>query len=193
MLADKFATTEIILASQSPRRQELLKGLDIDFRIETRPVDEVYSRDLKRQEITNYLSILKASAFKKDLKNNQLLITSDTIVWFKDKALEKPKNAEHAKEMLSSMSGHSHEVFTSVCFTTTEKQAVIYDLTKVHFATLTEAEIEYYVIHYQPFDKAGAYGVQDWLGYAAVTRLEGCYYNVMGLPLPKVYEFLKSF
>jgi septum formation protein len=193
MLADKFATTEIILASQSPRRQELLKGLDIDFKIETRPVDEVYSSDLKRQEITNYLSILKASAFKNDLKNNQLLITSDTIVWFNEEALGKPKNADHAKEILTSMSGHSHEVFTSVCFTTTQRQEVIYDLTKVYFAKLSEEEIDYYVSHYQPFDKAGAYGVQDWLGYAAVKRLEGCYYNVMGLPLPKVYEFLKGF
>jgi septum formation protein len=193
MLTDKFATTEIILASQSPRRQELLKGLDLEFKIETRPVDEVYSSDLKRQEITDYLSILKASAFKNDLKKNQLLITSDTIVWFNEKALEKPKNAKHAKEMLTSMSGHSHEVFTSVCFTTSQRQEVIYDLTKVYFAKLTEEEIEYYVSHYQPFDKAGAYGVQDWLGYAAVTRLEGCYYNVMGLPLPKVYEFLKGF
>jgi septum formation protein len=193
MLADKFATTEIILASQSPRRQELLKGLDIDFKIETRPVDEVYSSDLKRQEITNYLSILKARAFKNDLKNNQLLITSDTIVWFNEEALGKPKNADHAKEILTSMSGHSHEVFTSVCFTTTQRQEVIYDLTKVYFAKLSEEEIDYYVSHYQPFDKAGAYGVQDWLGYAAVTRLEGCYYNVMGLPLPKVYEFLKGF
>jgi septum formation protein len=192
MLADKFATTEIILASQSPRRQELLKGLDIDFKIETRPVDEVYSSDLKRQEITNYLSILKARAFKNDLKNNQLLITSDTIVWFNEEALGKPKNADHAKEILTSMSGHSHEVFTSVCFTTTQRQEVIYDLTKVYFAKLSEEEIDYYVSHYQPFDKAGAYGVQDWLGYAAVTRLEGCYYNVMGLPLPKVYEFLKG-
>ncbi|WP_213523582.1 Maf family nucleotide pyrophosphatase [Nonlabens sp.] len=193
MLSEKFASIDIILASQSPRRQALLKGLDIDFSIATRPVDEVYSSELKRQEITNYLSILKAEAFTNELTTRQLLITSDTIVWFKDEALEKPKNAEHAKEMLSSMSGHSHEVVTSVCFTTTQRQEVIYDCTKVHFATLTEEEIEYYVGNYQPFDKAGGYGVQDWLGYAAVTRLEGCYYNVMGLPLPKVYEFLKNF
>jgi septum formation protein len=193
MLADKFATTKIILASQSPRRQELLKGLDLDFTIEIRPVNEVYSTDLKSHQITDYLSVLKASAFKTDLKDKELLITSDTIVWFKEKALEKPKNATHAKEMLTLMSGHSHEVYTSVCFTTTQSQEVIYDVTKVYFATLTEEEIDYYVANYKPFDKAGAYGVQDWLGYAAVTRLEGCYYNVMGLPLPKVYEFLKGF
>ncbi|WP_405368251.1 Maf family nucleotide pyrophosphatase [Nonlabens sp. Asnod2-A12] len=193
MLANKFKDTEIILASQSPRRQELLKGLDLDFKIETRPVDEVYSDRLKGQEITDYLSILKASAFKNDLKENELLITSDTIVWFNDAPLEKPKSATHAREMLNSMSGDFHEVYTSVCFTTSQRQHVINDVTKVHFAPLSEEEIDYYVTNYKPFDKAGAYGVQDWLGYAAVTRLEGCYYNVMGLPLPKVYKFLKEF
>ncbi|PPK94052.1 septum formation protein [Nonlabens xylanidelens] len=193
MLANKFKDTEIILASQSPRRQELLKGLDLDFKIKTRPVDEVYSDRLKGHEITDYLSILKASAFKNDLKENELLITSDTIVWFNDAPLEKPKSATHAREMLNSMSGDFHEVYTSVCFTTSQRQHVINDVTKVHFAPLSEEEIDYYVTNYKPFDKAGAYGVQDWLGYAAVTRLEGCYYNVMGLPLPKVYKFLKEF
>lgn len=192
MLAAKFKNTQIILASQSPRRQELLKGLDLDFTIETRPVNEVYSKDLKGHEITDYLSILKADAFKNDLKN-QLLITSDTIVWVKDAPLEKPKDEQHAKEMIASMSDSIHKVFTSVCFTTTKKQQVINDCTKVHFASLTKEEIDYYVDNYKPFDKAGAYGIQDWLGYAAVTKLEGCYYNVMGLPLPKVYEFLKGF
>ncbi len=193
MLQEKFKNTEIILASQSPRRQELLKGLDIDFRIETRPVDEVYATDLKGAEITDYLAFLKAIAFKNDLKDNQLLITSDTIVWFKDAPLEKPKSEQHAIDMITSMSGQVHEVFTSVCFTSTSQQTVINDCTKVHFAELTTQEIEYYVKTYQPMDKAGAYGIQDWLGYAAVEKLEGCYYNVMGLPLPKVYAFLKSF
>ncbi|MGJ8685535.1 MAG: Maf family nucleotide pyrophosphatase [Nonlabens sp.] len=192
MLQEKFKNTEIILASQSPRRQELLKGLDIDFRIETRPVDEVYSSDLKAAQITDYLAVLKASAFKNDLKDNQLLITSDTIVWFKNAPLEKPKNDQHAIDMITSMSGQVHEVFTSVCFTSTTQQTVINDCTKVHFANLTPEEVEYYVKTYQPMDKAGAYGVQDWLGYAAVKKLEGCYYNVMGLPLPKVYGFLKN-
>ncbi|EAS19670.1 Maf-like protein implicated in septum formation [Flavobacteria bacterium BBFL7] len=192
MLQEKFKNTEIILASQSPRRQELLKGLDINFKIETRPINEVYSNDLKGAQITDYLSILKAHAFKNDLKDDQLLITSDTIVWFNDAPLEKPKSDQHAIDMITSMCGHVHEVYTSVCFTSTSQQTVINDCTKVHFANLTAAEIEYYVKTYQPMDKAGAYGIQDWLGYAAVTRLEGCYYNVMGLPLPKVYGFLKS-
>ncbi len=192
MLADKFKNTDIILASQSPRRQELLKGLDINFRIETRPVNEVYSDNLKEHEITDYLSSLKAQAFVEDLQKDQFLITSDTIVWFNGAPLEKPTSEEHAKEMIASLSGKMHKVFTSVCFTTTTSQNLINDCTSVHFATLTEEEIDYYVTTYKPFDKAGAYGIQDWLGYAAVTRLEGCYYNVMGLPLPKVYEFLKT-
>jgi len=192
MFQEKFKDIDIILASQSPRRQELLKGLDINFRIETRPIDEVYSTDLKGSEITDYLSVLKASAFKDDLKENQLLITSDTIVWFKDAPLEKPKSEQHAIEMITSMNGNVHEVFTSVCFTSTSQQTVINDCTKVHFAKLTLEEIKYYVNTYQPMDKAGAYGIQDWLGYTAVEKLEGCYYNVMGLPLPKVYHFLKT-
>lgn len=192
MLQEKFKHTEIILASQSPRRQELLKGLDIDFKIETRPVNEVYDTCLKGAAITDYLSMLKASAFKNDLSDNQLLITSDTIVWLNDAPLEKPKHEQHAIEMITSMSGKIHEVFTSVCFTSTVQQTVINDCTRVHFAKLTPEEIEYYVTTYQPMDKAGAYGVQDWLGYAGVTKLEGCYYNVMGLPLPKVYSFLKN-
>lgn len=193
MLANKFKDIDIILASQSPRRQELLKGLDIDFRIATRPVNEVYNASLKTHEITDYLAILKASAFKKDLIENQLLITSDTIVWFQNAAMEKPKDAAHAKRMLSSLGGAIHEVHTSVCFTTAHRQEVIHDVTKVHLSQLTDKEIDYYLKQYQPFDKAGAYGIQDWLGYTTVTKIEGCYYNVMGLPLPKVYKFLKEF
>ncbi len=183
---------DIILASQSPRRQELLKGLDIDFSIETRPIDEVYSNSLKGVEITDYLAVLKASAFKETITDNQLIITSDTIVWFKDQPLEKPKSAADAYQMLKSMSGETHEVFTSVCFTTITDQIVINDCTKVTFSSLSQEEIEYYVNTYKPMDKAGAYGIQDWLGYAAVIKLEGCYYNVMGLPLAKVYQVLRE-
>jgi septum formation protein len=192
MLANKFKDIDIILASQSPRRQELLKGLDIDFRIETRPVNEVYDASLKTHQITDYLALLKASVFKKDLEENQLLITSDTIVWYGNAALEKPKDTAHAKKMLSSLGGSIHEVYTSVCFTTANRQQVIHDVTKVHVSQLSDEEINYYVQKYQPFDKAGAYGIQDWLGYTSVTKIEGCYYNVMGLPLPMVYKFLKE-
>lgn len=192
MLATKFANTSIILASQSPRRQELLKGLDIPFTIETRPVNEVYNNDLKASDITAYLSQLKASAFKNDLKAGTLIITSDTIVWQNDQPLEKPKNLEDAANMIGRLSGTSHDVFTSVTFTTTTHQRTITDCTTVYIKNLTPAEIDYYVTNYSPLDKAGAYGIQDWLGYAAVERIDGCYYNVMGLPLPKVYDVLKD-
>jgi septum formation protein len=192
MLQQKLQHIEIILASQSPRRQELLKGLDLDFRIETRPIDEVYDNQLVAGEITAYLSALKAKAFSDDIKENQLVITSDTIVWLQKEALGKPKDASQAKEMLAAMSGAMHEVYTSVTFTTSKLQETITDKTKVCFKELTPAEIDYYVDTYKPFDRAGAYGIQDWIGYTSIEKLEGCYYNVMGLPLPKVYEWLKT-
>jgi septum formation protein len=192
MLQEKLQHIEIILASQSPRRQELLKGLDLDFRIETRPIDEVYDSQLIAGEITAYLSALKAIAFSDDIKENQLVITSDTIVWLNEEALEKPKDASHAKEMLTRMSGTMHEVYTSVTFTTSKLQETITDTTNVYFKELSPAEINYYVDIYTPFDRAGAYGIQDWIGYTGIEKLEGCYYNVMGLPLPRVYEWLKT-
>ncbi|BAO56271.1 Maf family nucleotide pyrophosphatase [Nonlabens marinus] len=192
MLQEKLQQVEIILASQSPRRQELLKGLDIDFRIETRPVDEVYDDYLQGGQITEFLSTLKAKAFSDDIQENQLIITSDTIVWLEGKALGKPKNAQEAKNMLHSMSNKRHEVFTSVSFTSSKLQETITDCTEVYFKEISEAEINYYVETYKPFDRAGAYGIQDWIGYTGIDKLEGCYYNVMGLPLPKVYEWLKT-
>lgn len=191
MLQPKFKDHRIILASQSPRRQELLKELALDFDIETRPIDEVYDSNLKGAAITDYLSSLKASAFN-DLAPQDLLITSDTIVWIDDQALGKPQNHEEACKMLSMMSGKMHQVFTSVCFTTANKQWTISDETKVYFNTLTYEEIEHYVSHYKPFDRAGSYGIQDWLGCIGIEKIDGCYYNVMGLPLPKVYSFLKN-
>lgn len=192
MLQSKFKDTQIILASQSPRRQELLKGLDLDFTIEVRPVNEVYDSNLKAGEITEFLAQLKADAFKNNLLANQLLITSDTIVWMGNKALEKPKNAAHAREMLQTLSNAVHEVYTTVCMTTIKEQRLITDCTRVYIKPLSGEEIDYYISKYAPLDKAGAYGIQDWLGYTSVKKLEGCYYNVMGLPLPKVYEVLKE-
>ncbi|WP_194852624.1 Maf family nucleotide pyrophosphatase [Nonlabens antarcticus] len=192
MLQEKLKHIDIILASQSPRRQELLKGLDLDFRIETRPIDEVYNSELIAGEITAFLSSLKAKAFSDDLQENQLIMTSDTIVWLDGKALEKPKNGGHAKKMLASMSGTMHQVYTSVTFTSSKIQETITDVTKVFFKEMTPEEIDYYVDHYKPFDRAGGYGIQDWIGFTSIEKLEGCYYNVMGLPLPKVYEWLKT-
>ena len=182
---------DIVLASGSPRRLELLSGLLSKFRQEVRPVDEVYSRDLKRHQITNYLAQLKADAFK-DLIPKQLIITSDTIVWHRDNALEKPADHQEAFDMINSLSDDVHTVYTSVCFKNIDQQITVYDETKVWFEKLTKEEINYYIETFKPFDKAGAYGVQDWLGYAGIRRLEGSYFTVMGLPTHLVYRNLKQ-
>ncbi len=192
MLQHQLQHVDIILASQSPRRQELLKGLDLDFKIETRPVDEVYPTTLVGGQITAYLSVLKASAFADSLKKSQLIITSDTIVWVDDHALMKPESRQDALEMLTAISGRMHEVYTSVTFTTAQLQETITDQTQVYFKPLSQEEISYYVDKYQPMDRAGAYGIQDWIGYVGIEKLVGCYYNVMGLPLPLVYQWLKT-
>ncbi|MGB5981666.1 MAG: Maf family nucleotide pyrophosphatase [Nonlabens sp.] len=191
MLQDKFKNYNIILASQSPRRRELLAGLDIDFKIETRPIDEIYDSSLRGTQITDFLAQLKAQAFH-DLESKDILITSDTIVWLNGNALGKPKSKEQAHQMLSKLSGKQHEVHTSVVFTTLKEQLTINDTTKVFFNELSKEEIDYYVDRYSPLDRAGSYGIQDWLGFSKIDKIEGCYYNVMGLPLPKVYDFLKS-
>lgn len=193
MLHEKFKHKNIVLASGSPRRQELLKGLDIPFEIKLKSVDEVYPNSLKAQEITNYLSNLKAEAIFSELSDHDILITADTIVWHENKALEKPNDAVHAVEMLKKMSGNTHEVITSVCIKSKEKQLSFFDTTTVYVKNLTENEINYYVTTYKPFDKAGAYGIQEWFGFTAVTKIEGSYFNVMGLPIQKLYEELVKF
>ena len=182
---------DIVLASGSPRRLELLSGLLTKFRQEVRAVDEVYPRDMKRHQITNYLAQLKADAFD-DIKPKQLVITSDTIVWHRDKALEKPADHQEAFNMINSLSDDVHTVYTSVCFKNIDQQITVYDETKVWFEKLTKEEINYYIETFKPFDKAGAYGVQDWLGYAGIRRLEGSYFTVMGLPTHLVYRNLKQ-
>lgn len=191
MLQNKLKNYNIILASGSPRRQAFFKELDLDFTIQVKEVEEVYSSYLKHSEITDYLSILKASVFN-DLKENDILITSDTIVWKDEKALGKPKDIEDAKQMLRSLSGQMHEVITSVCFTSKEFQITVNDVTKVWFKTLSEEEIDYYLKNYQPFDKAGSYGIQEWIGYIGIEKIEGCYFNVMGLPTRLVYKTLTT-
>tara|TARA_R110002072_G_scaffold16233_3_gene63953 strand:+ start:153469 stop:154056 length:588 start_codon:yes stop_codon:yes gene_type:complete len=189
MLREKLQHHTIILASGSPRRQYFFNELDIDFTIDVRPVNEVYDNHLKKSEITEYLSKLKAEAFT-DLKGNDILITSDTIVWKDGKAIEKAKDEAEAKEILRNLSGEMHEVFTSVCFTGKHFQKVVSDSTKVWFKKLSEEEISYYITTYQPYDKAGSYGVQEWLGYIGIEKLEGSYFNVMGLPTRLVYKTL---
>lgn len=189
MLREKLKNYNIILASGSPRRQAFFKELDLDFTIQIKEVEEVYSSELKYSKITDYLSQLKASIFI-NLSENDILITSDTIVWKNEKALGKPKDFEEAKKMLRSLSGQMHEVITSVCFTSKKFQKTVNDVTKVWFKTLSEDEINYYLKNYKPFDKAGSYGIQEWIGYIGIEKIEGCYFNVMGLPTRLVYKTL---
>lgn len=189
MLREKLKNHHIILASGSPRRQQFFKELDLDYRIDVREIDEVYDSNLKGADITDYLSQLKASVFN-DLTEKDIVITSDTIVWKDSIAIGKPGSYSEAKQMLFELSGQMHEVITSVCFTSKNYQKTIHDTTKVWFKTLTEAEIEYYLDNYKPYDKAGSYGVQEWLGYIGIDRLEGSYFNVMGLPTRLVYKTL---
>lgn len=192
MLKEKLKKYKIILASGSPRRQQFFKDLDLDFEIRLKDVEEIYPPELKAVEITDFLSQLKADAFKEELKENELLITSDTIVWHKNKALGKPKNAQEAFEMIKSMSNDTHEVITSVCFQTNTASTLLHDITKVTFKDLSDESILYYIENYKPYDKAGAYGIQEWFGFMAVTKVEGSYTNVMGLPTAKVYEYLTT-
>lgn len=193
MLNDKLKHYNIILASGSPRRQKFLKELDIDFEIRLKDVEEIYPDHLKAEEITDFLAELKAAALTDTLSDNDILITSDTIVWHKDKALGKPTDKEDAFEMLKSLSGNTHDVITSVCIKNSSKSVTFNETTKVTFNTLTDEEINYYLENYRPYDKAGAYGIQEWIGLVAIAKIEGSYVNVVGLPVDKVYQHLISF
>lgn len=186
---DKY---HLILASGSPRRQQFFKDLDLAFEVRLKEIEEIYPDHLKAEEITNYLSELKASTFEGTLADNELLITSDTIVWHHEKALGKPKNATDAFQMLQSMSGATHEVITSVTFKTNAFVDTLHEVTKVTFSNLEAAEIQYYVDKYKPFDKAGSYGIQEWIGLIAISKIEGSYTNVVGLPTEKVFHYLKN-
>lgn len=189
MLKEKLKDYHLILASGSPRRQNFFKLLDLDFSIDVRPVEEVYPPHLKGAAITDFLAQLKASVFT-NLTKKDILITSDTIVWQNDHAIGKPKNATEAFAMLSELSGTYHEVYTSVCFISADFQKTVSDRTKVWFKELNEEEINYYITNFKPYDKAGSYGIQDWLGYIGVDKIEGCFFNVMGLPTRLVYKTL---
>lgn len=193
MLSSKVQGRKIILASGSPRRQQFFKDLDIDFEIRLKDIAEIYPDTLQGVEITNYLAELKAAAFTDELNENELLVTSDTIVWLNNKALGKPKDYADAFKILQSLSNQTHEVITSVCFKTTQQTDTIYDVTKVTFNPLSEEDIRYYLDHYKPFDKAGAYGIQEWIGLVGISKIEGSYTNVVGLPTEKVYQYLSSF
>ena len=191
MLREKLKDYNIILASKSPRRQQFLKDLDIDFTVETKDIEEIYPRELKGVEITDFLANLKSKAFA-NLLDNDILITSDTIVWLGEKALGKPKNENDAFLMLKSLSGREHEVITSVSIKTNHFQKIISDITTVSFKELTDEEIMYYIKNFKPFDKAGAYGIQEWIGFIAIKNIEGSYFNLVGLPVYKLYKELMN-
>lgn len=180
----------IILASGSPRRQQFFKDLDLKYEIRLKDIEEVYPDHLKAAEITDFLAELKANAFTNELSENELLITSDTIVWLNGKALGKPKDYDDAFQILKSLSDTTHDVITSVCFKTIATTEVIHEVTKVTFSELSDENIHYYLENYKPFDKAGAYGIQDWIGLIGISKIEGSYTNVVGLPTEKVYNYL---
>lgn len=183
----------IILASKSPRRQNLLKELGFDFEIKTKEIEEVYPSGLQREQVAVFLSELKASAFKNELSENDVVLTSDTIVCLKDEIIGKPIDREDSVKMLGKLSGNKHEVITAVTLTSQKKQCTFYDVTEVYFKSLTTQEIEYYVDNYEPFDKAGSYGIQEWIGYIGIEKINGSYFNVMGLPVKRVYDELLKF
>ena len=183
---------KLILASNSPRRKEILGGLKIPFTIKVKEVPEDFPEDLQREQIAEFLAAHKADAYLADLAEDEAVITADTIVWLKDAVLNKPDNLEEARQMLFRLSGNMHEVVTGVSIATKTHQEVFHDVSKVYFKTLTEQEIDFYLEHFRPLDKAGAYGVQEFIGMIGIERIEGSYFNVMGLPIHLVYERLKA-
>ena len=184
----------LILASNSPRRKELLAGLDIDFQVRVIDgIDESYPADLPTRQIAEYISQKKAAAYLESMAVDELVITADTIVVLGDEVMGKPHDEADASRMLHELSGHTHQVITGVTLTTRERQQSFSVFTDVTFKQLSDDEIHYYVTHYRPFDKAGSYGIQEWIGYIGVTALNGSYFNVMGLPVQRIYEALRTF
>ena len=190
MLKEKLRNYNVILASGSPRRQQFFKEMELEFEVRLKSVEEIYPSELKAAEISDYLAKLKAEVFKKDLVKNDILITSDTVVWHNNESLAKAKDDFEAEIMLKKLSGDWHQVITSVCFTTIERQIVLNSITEVKFKHLTPEEIRFYIEKFTPFDKAGAYGIQEWIGLIGIEEIKGSYTNVVGLPTQLVYETL---
>jgi septum formation protein len=188
-----FPSYEIILASRSPRRQQLLSDLGLHFDVQSMDVDEHYPEGMGMLEIPLYLAELKASAFLPQLKTGQLVIAADTIVWLDGQVMNKPKDREDGFRMLKALSGKQHQVVTGVCLLSVDKKHSFTDTTEVWVQKLTDKEIGYYLDTRKPYDKAGAYGIQEWIGYVGIHRIEGSFFNVMGLPVHLVYQHLKSF
>jgi septum formation protein len=193
MLKDKLNKINIILASGSPRRQQFFKDMDLHYTIRLKEIEEIYPEHLQAEEITNFLAELKASAFENDLKENDVLVTSDTIVWLNGKALGKPKDYNDAFKMLQELANQSHEVITSVCLKSLDKTEVFHCVTKVTFSDLSDEAIRYYLDNYKPFDKAGSYGIQDWIGLIGISKIEGSYTNVVGLPTEILFQKLMNY
>ena len=190
---ESLAGRTIVLASGSPRRKELLSAIVPNFVVRVPQVDEQFPSSLRGKEIAEYLAALKADAALQSLESNEIALTSDTIVWLGDEVLNKPGNAEEAAQMLRKLSGRKHEVITAISLVDHSKKVLLSDTTQVQFKTLTEDEIAFYVSNFKPFDKAGAYGIQEWIGYIGVTSIEGSFYTVMGLPVHLVYDALRAF
>jgi septum formation protein len=194
ILNEKLKNYSLILASGSPRRIAILKDMGFDFTIEKLNVDEAFPENLKGSEIALYISKKKSEAFPKDkILENTIVITADTIVWQDNKILGKPKNRNEAIEMLKLLSGDDHEVFTGVTLRSKNKLHSFFNRSKVSFRPLQQYEIEYYIDNFKPFDKAGSYGVQEWIGYVAIEHIEGSFFNVMGLPTRMLYSELENF
>jgi len=183
----------IILASQSPRRQNLLKELQFNFEINVKEVEEVYPPHLIKEEIAVYLAELKGAAYNSEITDKQLIITADTIVWVNNHILGKPIDYDDAFKMLETLSNNKHTVYTGVCIKTKSKTKSFWASTDVYFKKLEKAEIEYYLENYKPYDKAGSYGIQEWIGYIGIKRIEGSFFNVMGLPIHLLYSELKNY
>jgi len=192
MLNEKLKNRHIILASGSPRRQEFFKNLGLDFEIRLKDTKEDYPNKLMHFEISDYLAQLKSLPFVEELKTNDILVTSDTIVWYKGIALGKPRNNDEAFAMLKSLSDDTHEVITSICVRTKVFQKTVNATTKVTFKAFKDEELWYYITNFSPLDKAGAYGIQEWIGQIGVVGIEGSYFNVMGLPTHLLYETLNT-
>lgn len=192
-MLEKLVSYKIVLGSKSPRRHQLLRDLGLEFEIRTRDTDESFDSAMQLEEIALFLADVKARAISDTIRHDELLITADTIVCLGEEVLNKPQSAEEAHQMLRMLSGKMHRVYTGVSLMTTEKQKLFYDETKVFFRELSDDEIVYYVEKYQPFDKAGSYGAQEWMGFVGVERIEGSYFNVMGLPVHKFYTELLEF
>jgi septum formation protein len=194
MLPENIRKYKIILASNSPRRQQVLHEMGIHFEVRVKPVDEIFPPELTKEAVAIFLSELKAKAFlAAEFEEDELLITADTIVCLGDEILNKPNDREHAIEMLTKLSGRKHEVITGVCLRSKEKMTSFAVSTQVYFRELSKEEIMYYVDVFQPFDKAGSYGIQEWIGFVGITKIEGSYFNVVGFPTEKIFEALKNF